>query len=420
MLNFKKINQIRALSESIVLTPRSTTGIKRLGVGGADHSERDDGYDPFIPKTEKDKKIKAALDKMGQEYQSGKPFSNQRRNESKHTGEGDMAKSQLRSIIANAQEVHDMLEDDDDMSEWVQNKITLSADYISTVREYMKNEVNEGSDLKMAKPSLLTRVKKTNKQNQEKSQSAFDKMFGGGNPADKLGIRKKGVAEETSDAMKDGKIQGHMVNFKPKGNLSGDEVVNKVKDIFKSLQSTHPDKVHKGAYSHGYGDYSFSEKHRGPKSGYVVVKSKEHLDAVKQHIKSHGASIQEEVEQIDEIDKSTVKSYLDKVRFKQARSAVQANIGTPGMKKKHSSELEKTSKSMETAKRRLAKEDIDQMEEAAESIQEISKDTVKSYLDKTVDPVYGMPKHGMKDRIQGIRKASVRLLKKVDNSKTKN
>lgn len=100
-------------------------------------------------------------------------------------------------------------------------------------------------------------------------------------------------AKEPS-AVKDGKLQGHMVNFKPKGNLSGDEVVNKVKDIAKSLQSTHPDKVHKGAYSHGYGEYSFNDKHRGPKTGFVVVKSKEHLDAVKKHIKAQGATIQEE------------------------------------------------------------------------------------------------------------------------------
>lgn len=72
---------------------------------------------------------------------------------------------------------------------------------------------------------------------------------------------------------------------------------------------------------------------------------------------------QKEEVQIDELDKSTVKSYLDKVRFKQARSAVQANMGTPGMKKKHSAELEKTAKSMETAKKRLAKEEV-QIDEA--------------------------------------------------------
>ena len=57
--------------------------------------------------------------------------------------EGDMAKSQLRSIIANAQTVHDMLEDNTNIAEWVQSKITLSADYISTVRDYMQANKEE-------------------------------------------------------------------------------------------------------------------------------------------------------------------------------------------------------------------------------------------------------------------------------------
>ena len=57
--------------------------------------------------------------------------------------EGDMAKSQLRSIMANAQRVHDMLEDDTNMAEWVQSKITLASDYISTVADYMQSEVKE-------------------------------------------------------------------------------------------------------------------------------------------------------------------------------------------------------------------------------------------------------------------------------------
>jgi hypothetical protein len=57
--------------------------------------------------------------------------------------EGDMAKSQLRSIIANAQQAHDMLKDNTNMAEWVQSKITLAADYISTVADYMQSEVKE-------------------------------------------------------------------------------------------------------------------------------------------------------------------------------------------------------------------------------------------------------------------------------------
>jgi len=64
--------------------------------------------------------------------------------------EGDMSKSQLRSIIANAQRVHDMLEDNTNMAEWVQSKITLAADYISTVADYMQSEVNEAVSVKKA------------------------------------------------------------------------------------------------------------------------------------------------------------------------------------------------------------------------------------------------------------------------------
>lgn len=57
--------------------------------------------------------------------------------------EGDMARGQLQSIINNSQRVHDMLEDNDNLPEWVQSKITLAEDYISTVANYMMSEVDE-------------------------------------------------------------------------------------------------------------------------------------------------------------------------------------------------------------------------------------------------------------------------------------
>ena len=57
--------------------------------------------------------------------------------------EGDMAKSDLRSIISNAQKLHDMIDDADNLPEWVQSKITIAEDYISTVTNYMTAEMNE-------------------------------------------------------------------------------------------------------------------------------------------------------------------------------------------------------------------------------------------------------------------------------------
>ena len=61
--------------------------------------------------------------------------------------EGDMARGQLQSIISNAQRVHDMLEDDTNIAEWVQSKITLAEDYISTVANYMMSELDEAKDV---------------------------------------------------------------------------------------------------------------------------------------------------------------------------------------------------------------------------------------------------------------------------------
>jgi len=75
--------------------------------------------------------------------------------------EGDMARGQLQSIISNAQRVHDMLEDNDNLAEWVQSKITLAEDYISTVANYMMSEVDEEVQIDELSSELLGRYKKS-------------------------------------------------------------------------------------------------------------------------------------------------------------------------------------------------------------------------------------------------------------------
>ena len=59
--------------------------------------------------------------------------------------EGDMAKDDLRTINSAAQELYDILTSDENLPEWVQAKITKAADYIDTVRDYLKSnkEVDE-------------------------------------------------------------------------------------------------------------------------------------------------------------------------------------------------------------------------------------------------------------------------------------
>jgi predicted RNA binding protein YcfA (HicA-like mRNA interferase family) len=75
-----------------------------------------------------------------------------------------MAKSDLRSIIANAKRLHDMIDDADNLPEWVQSKITIAEDYISTVANYMTAEVNEEVEYLEEKnaptnPALWSRAK---------------------------------------------------------------------------------------------------------------------------------------------------------------------------------------------------------------------------------------------------------------------
>jgi hypothetical protein len=52
--------------------------------------------------------------------------------------------SQLKSIIANSQRMHDSMSEDTNLPEWVQSKITLAEDYISTAANYLQSEMNEG------------------------------------------------------------------------------------------------------------------------------------------------------------------------------------------------------------------------------------------------------------------------------------
>ena len=58
--------------------------------------------------------------------------------------EGEMSRSELKSMIANAQELLKMVGEDEEIEAWVQSKITKAADYISSVRNYMVGDtVNE-------------------------------------------------------------------------------------------------------------------------------------------------------------------------------------------------------------------------------------------------------------------------------------
>ena len=65
--------------------------------------------------------------------------------------EGEMASSQLRSIIQNAEALLGMIQPDTDFPEWVQSKITLAQDYMLSAKDYMSTEMSEETKLDEAR-----------------------------------------------------------------------------------------------------------------------------------------------------------------------------------------------------------------------------------------------------------------------------
>jgi predicted RNA binding protein YcfA (HicA-like mRNA interferase family) len=98
---------------------------------------------PSKPKTELQKRLKSALTDLGKKMKETHPKLREAKDSQEYDYEGDMAKSDLRSIMHHAKELHDMLDDDTNLAEWCQSKITLAEDYLSTVANYMRSEMDE-------------------------------------------------------------------------------------------------------------------------------------------------------------------------------------------------------------------------------------------------------------------------------------
>jgi hypothetical protein len=95
--------------------------------------------------TEKKQGSGKAANLAGQAMQKMAKANEAKEDPGEYDQEGDMAKTQLRSIKYHADELHEMLSDNDNLPEWVQSKLTLAQDYLQTVCDYMysKDEVNE-------------------------------------------------------------------------------------------------------------------------------------------------------------------------------------------------------------------------------------------------------------------------------------
>lgn len=120
---------------------------KKLGYNVEGHSP---DLDPDAQKkknisTSDKKTLGKIADMMKKEKDKNKPTTSESKIKTKgeYDNEGEMAKQQLRIVIDAAEQLMSMLEDDENMPEWVQSKITKAVDYLDIARDYIKSDEKE-------------------------------------------------------------------------------------------------------------------------------------------------------------------------------------------------------------------------------------------------------------------------------------
>jgi hypothetical protein len=97
---------------------------------GTDHDD-DGDIDSEDWKLARDAAIKKAMIEQDKDFGEDE--------EEEKDPEGQMSQGDLRSAARNALLIDSMIGEDSDLPEWVQGKLTLAADYLRTVSEYMQH-----------------------------------------------------------------------------------------------------------------------------------------------------------------------------------------------------------------------------------------------------------------------------------------
>ena len=268
--------------------------------------------------------------------------------EGEYDQEGDMAKSDLRSIMANAKELHDMIDDADNLPEWCQNKITLAEDYISTVANYLTAEMSEEVKTVTVKHKTSGKelVVSPEKAKQLKPQGYHPVKEEIEQIGEEDAYSKDRYAVKNGKAVKDNPTHKGSSNYKDQPHhvyaTSAEEALK------KHMKKEEVEQIEEGIeVKKEYNDKTEAEHgvyHNGKKIGYVVHHKpsgthtayhspqddddygqiddfRSHHDAVSQIRHSAGVGVHEEVEQIDEKNVPTSPE-----KWAQAKSQAKAKF----------------------------------------------------------------------------------------------
>jgi hypothetical protein len=119
------------------LAKARAAGAKEFKVDGKTYKVEEAAKPDFLD-LDKDGDTKEPMKKAAKDKEMKEDYDRDEYDE-----EGEMAKSQARTIEDAARELQEILDDDENLPEWVQKKITLAMDYIDTARDYMKANPDE-------------------------------------------------------------------------------------------------------------------------------------------------------------------------------------------------------------------------------------------------------------------------------------
>ena len=296
--------------------------------------------------------------------------------------EGDMAKSQLRSILANAKRMHDMLDDKANLPEWVQSKITLAEDYIATAANYMEGEMNEaveqveeGKVAKALAVGALSLASMGAKAHSDTTKSVA--QLSHERPAVSALLHKIGATGQVPASDKRAaELQRKQDQEMPASERHAKQLKNE--EVEQVNEKAPPGAKYERMVKHikkGYAKGGLTDKER----------SIAYATAWKAHNKAN-----EEVEQIDELKKSTLASYVNKAAHQvRAKSGIAASFETQGTRKRNP---ENKSAYMDVAKdfRQGAKKRLTGIEKATAKL---SKEEVEQVEEKYENnPLHSMPR----------------------------
>ena len=318
--------------------------------------------------------------------------------------EGSMMKGQLRQICSANEKLMSMVKDDDNLPEWVQSKVTKATDYIRSVRDYLESEkkVNE-----VSLNTLRNYMRKSAADAGKPRQSARtqDKRIGGQKMADdKLrkmqgkGSAAKVAATEADDAtVRMYKDNPDMMKSKGPGGLKS--LSKKAqKDVKKSMNEAATPAMKKAADELN----SYAKKHGGidkadfMKASKMLSSGKAGMALIK-FVDGQDTDVYEKIIRVmaKHMGKQTVEKMF-KVNIREAntyvgqRDQMKITDRKPHPDGGHIVTLQ--TKAGKTIKRHIKNGKV-------KDINELSKDTMQSYWDKTKGD----------DAFSGSRKANNRL-----------